>query len=77
MYVLTISDDIGRRWETFVYDDNTDVVSIVNSFNTDILNSVVRLFLGRNTEVSLTEETYHSLSRVNIMIRRTTECLNS
>lgn len=56
MYVLTISDDIGRRWETFVYDDSTNIVSIVNSFNNDILKSVVRLFLGQ--DAALTEETY-------------------
>ena len=58
MYVLTISDDIGSRWETFVYDDSTNIVSIVNSFNNDILKSVVRLFLGQDAEVSLAEETY-------------------
>lgn len=56
MYVLTISDDIESRWETFVYDDSANIVSIVNSFNNDILKSVVRLFLGQ--DAALTEETY-------------------
>ena len=56
MYVLTISDDIGRRWETFVYSDKTNIISIVKSFNNDILDSMVRAILGRSA--ALSEETY-------------------
>ena len=47
MYVLTIANDVDNVFETRVYDDDTDLVSILKSFTPKTLDAIVRLLLGQ------------------------------
>lgn len=47
MYVLTITNTIANRNETFVYDDNNfNPETALNVFTEELLSSVVRTYLG-------------------------------
>lgn len=56
MYVLTISNTVDNVFETNVYDDDTDLVSILKSFTPKTIDAIVRLLLGQSS--ALTKGTY-------------------
>ena len=56
MYVLTISNTVDNEVETNVYDDDTDLVSILKSFTPKTIDAIVRLLLGQSS--ALTKGTY-------------------
>ena len=56
MYVLTIANDVDNVFDTHVYDDDTDLVSIIKSFTPKTIDAIVRLLLGQSCE--LTKGTY-------------------
>lgn len=62
MYVLTIANDVDNVFETRVYDDDTDLVSILKSFTPKILDAIVRLLLGQSS--ALTKGTYERCESV-------------
>lgn len=62
MYVLTIANDVDNVFETRVYDDDTDLVSILKSFTPKTLDAIVRLLLGQSSV--LTKGTYERCESV-------------
>ena len=50
MYVLTISDATDIVFDTRVYGDNTDLVSIIKSFTMSTLTSLVKRLMGEQYE---------------------------
>lgn len=56
MYVLTISNTVDNVFETRVYDDDADLVSILESFTPKPIDAIVRLLLGQSSV--LTKGTY-------------------
>lgn len=62
MYVLTIANDVDNVFETRVYDDDTDLVSILKSFTPKTLDAIVRLLLGQSS--ALTKGTYERCESV-------------
>lgn len=56
MRVLTISNTVDNVFETNVYDDDTDLVSILKSFTPKTIDAIVRLLLGQSSV--LTKGTY-------------------
>lgn len=56
MYVLTIADDVDNVFDTRVYDDDTSLVSIIESFTPKTIDAIVRLLLGQSSV--LTKGTY-------------------
>lgn len=56
MYVLTIANDVDNVFDTRVYDDDTSLVSIIESFTPKTIDAIVRLLLGQSCE--LTRGTY-------------------
>lgn len=56
MYILTISNTVDNVFETNVYDDDTDLVSILKSFTPKTIDAIVRLLLGQSS--ALTKGTY-------------------
>lgn len=56
MYILTISNTVDNVFETNVYDDGTDLVSILKSFTPKTIDAIVRLLLGQSS--ALTKGTY-------------------
>lgn len=62
MYVLTIANDVDNVFETRVYDDDTDLVSILKSFTPETLDAIVRLLLGQSS--ALTKGTYERCESV-------------
>lgn len=62
MYVLTIANDVDNVFETRVYDDDTDLVSILKSFTPKTLDASVRLLLGQSS--ALTKGTYERCESV-------------
>lgn len=50
MYVLTISDATDTVFDTRVYGDNTDLVSIIKSFTMSTLTSIVKRLMGEQYE---------------------------
>lgn len=62
MYVLTIANDVDNVFETNVYDDDADLVSILKSFTPKTLDAIVRLLLGQSS--ALTKGTYERCESV-------------
>lgn len=62
MYVLTIANDVDNVFETRVYGDDTDLVSILKSFTPKTLDAIVRLLLGQSSV--LTKGTYERCESV-------------
>lgn len=56
MYVLTIANDVDNVFDTHVYDDDTSVVSIIESFTPKTIDAIVRMLLGQSCV--LTKGTY-------------------
>ena len=56
MYILTIATDVDNVFDTHVYDDDTDLVSILKSFTPKTIDAIVRLLLGQSSV--LTKGTY-------------------
>ena len=70
MYVLTISNTVDNVFETNVYDDETDLVSILKSFTPKTLDAIVRLLLGQSCK--LTKGTYERCEAVVAHLARQT-----
>lgn len=70
MYVLTISNTVDNEFETDVYDDDTDLVSILKSFTPKTIDAVVRLLVGQSCE--LTKGTYERCEAVVAHLARQT-----
>lgn len=62
MYLLTISNTVDNVFETRVYDDDTDLVSILKSFTPKTIDAIVRLLLGQSN--ALTKGTYERCESV-------------
>ena len=59
MYVLTITNTIANRNETFVYDDNNfNPEAVLNVFTEELLSSVVQTYLGESA--TLDRKTYRA-----------------
>lgn len=54
MYVLTISDATDTVFDTRVYGDDTDLVSIIKSFTMSTLTSIVKRLMGEQYEPTKT-----------------------
>lgn len=70
MYVLTISNTVDNVFETNVYDDDTDLVSILKSFTPKTIDAIVRLLLGQSS--ALTKGTYERCESVVAYLDRGT-----
>lgn len=70
MRVLTISNTVDNVLETNVYDDDTDLVSILKSFTPKTIDAIVRLLLGQSS--ALTKGTYERCESIVAYLDRGT-----